>query len=417
MDSKYYNESKFVINLLHELNALTADSNGAHRVAWTPIWDKALSWFCSKMESFGAEISIDAAYNIFAKIPGDSPEALCVGSHLDCVPDGGWLDGALGVVAGIGIAYYFTKEGKRPPKTLYIVNWADEEGARFGRSCMGSSAASGSISPNELKNLKDKNNHTLSDVLSKYNVNVDNLANAHKHFLEKNIQKYIELHIEQAPVLENRGLSAACVTGICGCERLYITFKGQRSHLGCPISMRHDAFLAAAQASLTFRDIAKKYSIDNSFAYCTVGNVKVSPNTINVVPDNCTISLDLRTLNATTLQLMYSEALTACQIAASMNNVEVSFEKIWQIPPTNFDPTLIELCKQALREQIGVATTITSGPLHDAAEIAKMIPSVMMFVQSENGLSHCKEENTDEKALLDGISSFIHLAASIINRW
>lgn len=415
MAISYEYEAKKVINYLLELNKLTADTKGAHRVAWTPTWDKALSWFSEKMTSLGANVSTDAINNIYAEIPGESEEALCIGSHLDSVPDGGWLDGALGVVTGIGIAEYLTRNNKKPAKTLYIVNWADEEGARFGRSCIGSSAASGSLLPQEIVNLKDKNGILFSNILKNYHTKPENLLQAHDDFLQKNIQQYIELHIEQAPVLEKQGISAACVEGICGCERLYITFKGQRSHLGCPIDMRNDAFLAAAQAALAFRKIALDHTTNNNFAYCTVGEVKVEPNVINVVPDNCTISLDLRTLDKNVLQSMYHEAIAACQHAAAENNVTVSFKEIWQIPPTHFDSELIKQCKKALANEIDVAPSIISGPLHDAAEIAKMVPSVMMFIQSENGLSHCKEENTSKEALIKGISSFFRLADFLIN--
>lgn len=402
-----------VIADLRTLAALTADSSGAHRVAWTPVWDQAQDWFIDKMRALGASISIDEAHNVFACIPGRSDEAICIGSHLDCVPDGGWLDGALGVVAGIGAARLY--QDRKPHKTLYIVSWADEEGARFGRSCVGSAAASGTLRPQDVNNLFDANGISFPEALARYSLTAEEMPKAHETFLRKNIQQYLELHIEQAPVLESRGLSAACVTGICGCEREYITFHGQRSHLGCPIDMRHDAFLAAAEAALAFREIAERHTTGDAFAYCTVGQIDVSPNVINVVPDHCVISLDMRTLDNGVLQKMKEEAHAACRAIAEKNGVNVQFETIWQIPPTHFDPALIQRCQAALTAEGCTPATIVSGPLHDAAEMAKCVPSVMMFVRSSQGLSHCKEEDTPEADLLVGISAFLRLAGSLID--
>lgn len=412
MNNNYREEALQVIADLHELRTLTADAEGSHRVAWTPVWDQALEWFSDKMRSFGANVSIDSAHNVYACIPGETSEALCIGSHLDSVPGGGWLDGALGVVAGIGIARHL--QGKTPSKTLYIVSWADEEGARFGRSCVGSAAISGALVPAEVADLKDRTGMTFREALTRYGMTPEGMTQAHEEFVEKHIRQYLELHIEQAPVLESRGLSAAAVTGICGCEREYITFQGQRSHLGCPGSMRHDAFLAAAEAALAFRQIAERHTTDEAYAYCTVGEVIVSPNVINVVPDNCILSLDMRTLDETTLQRMKQEAHDACKAIAAKNGVQVTFETIWQIPPTHFDPSLIQLCQTSLEKEGCPPSVIVSGPLHDAAELAKCVPSAMMFIRSSNGLSHCKEEDTPEHDLSIGIAAFMRLVDALI---
>lgn len=414
MNTNYHNIACNTISDLQKLASLTSDASGAHRVAWTPCWDAALNWFAEEMRACGAIVSIDAAHNVFATLPGESNEALCIGSHLDCVPNGGWLDGALGVVAGMNILKYYAAHKHEPRRTITVVSWADEEGARFGRSCIGSSAVSGALNPDSVTSLKDEAGISFNDALKRYKTTADTFLMAHDQFLSRNIKQYIELHIEQAPILEKNNLSVACVSGICGCERLRITFTGQRSHLGCPIDMRHDAFLAAAQAALEFRKIAKKYTTDKYTAYCTVGQVDVQPNVINVVPDHCTISLDLRTLHKENLSAMLQEAQTICLKAAAENDVQVKWQSIWQIPPTLFDPILIEKCRSAVFSETNKDFTIVSGPLHDAAEIAKLIPSVMMFVRSNKGLSHCKEENTCITDLEIGISAFMRLAESLL---
>lgn len=409
-DLKLQEDAKQVIRDLRELASFTSDEKGAHRVAWTPTWDKAEEWFVDTMKAEGATISVDSAHNIFAKIEGDTDEAVLIGSHLDCVYDGGWLDGALGVVAGMGAIKRHGIHGTKPKKTLYVVSWADEEGARFGRSCIGSSAVSGALDVKEAAALKDNEGVSFTEALEKYNLNINDFPNARKEFMQKGIKNYLELHIEQAPILESQNQSVACVYGICGCERQYITFTGQRAHSGCPISMRHDAFLAAAQASLAFRDIG----LQND-AYCTVGKVSVVPDVVTIFPGTCTISLDQRSIDGDVLKKIYDEAHEACLKAAKDNGVEVKFETVWSIPPTIFDTHLADICKEAVKEQTGEPTSMFSGPLHDAAEMAKFLPSIMMFVKSTKGLSHCKEEDTPDADLECGISAFLRLVDKVLS--
>lgn len=156
--------AKNIVADLRELAALTSDIDGAQRIAWTPKFKKATEWFAKKMQAAGAEVWTDAAGNSWAKFAGESEECIVIGSHLDSVPDGGWLDGALGVVAGMGIGAYGLAD-KKPAKTLYVVGWADEEGVAFGKSCLGSSAVSGIITSKDVLPLThQENGHSFSDV-------------------------------------------------------------------------------------------------------------------------------------------------------------------------------------------------------------------------------------------------------------
>ena len=409
-DTEWKAGAKNVIGYLKELRKLTADADGAHRVAWTPTWDKAQAWFKEKMEAEGAEVSVDSANSVWAKIPGETAEAVLIGSHLDCVPNGGWLDGALGVTGGMGAICRYGIHGKKPKKTIYVVSWADEEGARFGRSCIGSSAVSGALDVEEAAKLKDHDGISFVDALKRYHLDVHDFPKARDEFLAKNIKEYLELHIEQAPVLESQKKSVACVYGITGCERQYITFHGQRTHSGAPIPMRHDAFLAAAEASLAFREIGFKHD-----AYCTVGKVSVAPDVVTISPDTCTISLDQRSIDPDVLATIVKEAKEACLEAAEHNKVTVTFEPVWSIPPTIFDEHLKKLCQAAVEEETGEPTTMFSGPLHDAAEMAKIVPSIMMFAMSSRGLSHCKEEDTPEKDLELAIAAFLRLVDKAVS--
>ncbi len=402
--------AKQVIADLRELASLTSDEKGAQRVAWTPVWQKARTWFADKARQSGAAISIDPAGNTWATIKGKSDDSVIIGSHIDCVPNGGWLDGALGVVVTLEILRRYGINEEKPTKTIHAVNWADEEGARFGVSLTGSSAVSGDLEVDRIINFTDNDGNKMRDVLAQYNVKLENMLQANQEFKKHNVTASLELHIEQGPVLENQGKDVACVYGITGVERHYIKFTGQAAHAGSfPTEMRQDAFLAAAKSALAFREIALKHK-----GVCTVGKVKVHPDVVTIVPDECVISLDQRSIDKDVLAKMYSEAKEATQKFAKQDNVKVEWSKIWTIAPTLFDKELVEACKQAVKEETGEPTTIYSGPLHDSAELAKLVPTVMMFAVSQRGLSHCKEEDTPEPKLETAIRAFMRLVHKVV---
>ena len=329
---------------------------------------------------------------------------------MDSVPNGGWLDGALGAVVTLEVLRRYGK-GIKPPKTIYAVNWADEEGARFGRSLMGSSAACGTLDVAEITNRVDNDGVKLTEALAQYSVSLETILNAHAEFKQKNIKEYLELHIEQGPVLAGAGKQVACVYGVTGCERYYIEFKGQAVHAGSfpNPKTRKDAFLAAAQAALEFRNIAAENK-----GFCTVGKVSVKPDVVTIVPEKCVISLDQRSIDPAVLRKMHEEAQKIIDKVAAEHSVTARWEKIWSMAPTFFDERLTALCKQAVQEETGEPTQIYSGPLHDATEMAKIVPTVMLFAMSENGLSHCAQENTPDEALETSIRAFLRLVDKVI---
>lgn len=401
-----------VIQDLKELALLTSDQDGAQRVAWTALWQTARDWYRQKAEELGAEVSMDSAGNVWTKIEGESAEAIVIGSHLDSVPNGGWLDGALGVLAGLEALRRYVTDNKKPRKTLYVVDWADEEGARYGYSCLGSSAASGSLNMAELLGRVDLHGIAFEEAATEFQVIPERMLQAHQEFLTRNITGYLELHIEQGPVLEKEHKAVACVFGTAGVERHYIDFVGQAAHAGSfPVAMRQDAFLAAAEAALAFRRLALKYK-----AVCTVGQVQVQPDVVTIVPGQCTISLDMRTVDMADLQKMYEEAQAVTEKIASANDVSVGWRKIYSVAPQLFDEQLIQLCEKAVEKEIGEPTKMYSGPLHDAVEMAKLVPTVMMFTMSEGGLSHTKEEHTPEPKLQIGIRAFLRFVHDVMEQ-
>lgn len=408
-------DSARVIADLKELASFSSNEHGAQRVAWSPMFRKTRAWFADKVKrELGLAVEIDAAGNQWVTLPGKSSECILIAGHLDSVPNGGWLDGCLGTLTALEVLRRHKSAGT-PAYTLKLVDWADEEGARFGRSLMGSSAAGGSLKPDDVRHLKDKEGTKLPDALKECGVDLENMLEAHEHLKKIPAKAYLELHIEQGPVLESLNKPTGVVLGTFGVERHMVRFVGQAAHSGStPIPMRKDAFLAAAQFALEVREIAKRHSKPGANVVCTCGIVNVEPCIVTAVPGVCNISIDQRALDAKVLAQMYSEAKDAAAKAAKDNNVTHEWKLLWQIEPRLFDPRLIELGKAAVKEITGDAPVLPSGPLHDAAEMVPYMPTIMLFAYSSNGLSHCKEEDTPIPHLDKTIRAFLLLADKVI---
>lgn len=407
--------AKRVIADLKELARLTSTADGAQRVAWGPVFRKARDWFQQKVKKeLGLTVERDAAGNQWVTLPGQSKQCVLIAGHLDSVNNGGWLDGCLGTITALEVLRRHHAAGL-PPVTLKLVDWADEEGSRFGRSLLGSSAAGGSLNIADVKNLKDRAGIRLPDALKENGVDLNRMLDAHKHLKKIPAKAYLELHIEQGPVLESMNKPTGVVLGTFGVERHMVKFIGQAAHSGStPIPMRKDAFLAAAQFALAVREIAKRHSKPGANVVCTCGVVNVEPCIVTAIPGVCNISIDQRALDAKVLARMHKEARAAAAKAAKDNNVKHEWSLLWQIEPRLFDKKLIELSKQAVREITGDAPVLPSGPLHDAAEMVPHMPTVMMFAYSSRGLSHCKEEDTPIPHLDKTIRAFLLMADKVI---
>ena len=405
-------DPKRTVAELKELRALTGDENGAQRLAFTETWARARAWYTAKLTELPVSVKQDAAGNLWATLRGSSERELWIGGHLDSVPNGGWLDGCLNVLAGLEILRRINAQyAGKPPVTVRLVDWCDEEGARFGRSLFGSSAISGFFDPADLKARTDKDGVRLEDAAIAHGIDIDRALEAGSE--KKNAAAYIELHIEQGPVLEKLGLPLGVVLGTKGVERHAITFFGQEAHSGStPMTQRRDALGAAAKLALEIREIAKKHPD----AVCTVGSVKTFPGIVTAVVGRCEMTLDQRDLDSGILAQMNREAREASERFALEENVTVEWKKIWDIEPIAFHPKLIELCSSAILETTSTSQRLPSGPLHDAAEISRAgIPTVMMFVQSLRGISHNKIEDTLEEHLELSVRAFDKLASKVID--
>jgi len=393
---------------LKELRALTSNHDGAQRVAWTDTWLQAREWFASKLAGLPVEHHYDSAGNNWVTLPGASEKSLLLGGHLDSVPNGGWLDGSLNALAALEVLRRFADEfhGK-PPVTIRVVDWADEEGARFGRSLLGSSAFAGTHSIAADRVRTDRDGIKLEDALRRCGVEIDRFPEAATE--RKNAAAYLELHIEQGPVLERLNLPLAAVLGTKGVERHALTFHGQEAHSGStPMQDRRDALAAAAKLALEIRTIARKHPD----AVCTMGSVKTFPGIVTAVVGRCEATLDQRDLDPQVLEQMFREAQEASRRFAEEEKCTVEWSRIWNIEPIAFHPHLLDLCEQSIREVSGNSHRMPSGPLHDAAEVSRAgIPTVMLFVQSLRGISHNKIEDTREDHLALSVQALDRLAS------
>jgi hydantoinase/carbamoylase family amidase len=393
---------------LEELRGLTGDANGAQRVAWTETWERAREWLRGKLDGTGAEEEIDAAGNQWFTLAGASDRVLVIGGHLDSVPNGGWLDGSLNVVAGAEVLRRIAADGQ-PPVTVRLVSWADEEGARFGRSLFGSSAAAGSMrDQEELRALVDRDGIALPVALREHGVDLDGALDARSQL--HGAAAYLELHIEQGPVLESLDLPLGVVLGTFGVERSRVTWRGQAAHAGStPMDKRRDALAGAAKLALSIRDIAREVG---GGAVCTSGGVVTKPGIVTSVVETAEQLLDQRHLDAHSLARMLQLAKDDAARFAAEENIEVEWERIWSIEPILFDETLIGFAEEAIREVSGTSHRLPSGPLHDAAEVSRAgVPAVMIFVQSLRGLSHTKLEDTKREHLTLAVEALDRLAS------
>lgn len=398
-----------VIADLKELQALTGDAGGAQRVAWTEPWARGRAWLRGKLAELPVEVATDPAGNLWATLRGAGERALLIGGHSDSVPNGGWLDGCLNLLAGLEVLRRIAAEGE-PPVTVRLVDWADEEG-RFGRSLVGSSAFSGTLRPSDLAHLRDRDGLPMAEALAAHGVSVERMPEARA--LQAGAAAYIELHIEQGPVLEDLGLPLGVVLGTCGVERHAITWRGQAAHAGStPMDRRRDALAGAARLALALREIAREVG---DGAVCTSGGVVCRPGIATAVVETAEQLLDQRHLDRAKLARLHDLARAAAARFAADERLDVAWRPLFQIDPVPFHPALIDLAEAAVIETCGACHRLPSGPLHDATEVARAgIPTAMLFVQSLGGISHTRIEDTREEHIALAVRALDRLADKAI---
>lgn len=397
-----------MLDTLRALRNATSDAEGAQRVAWTDTWRTARSLLLEALAELPVEVTTDAAANIWARLPGAREETVVIGSHLDSVPGGGWLDGAYGVMCALEVLRTLAA-GPQLPCSLTLVDWADEEGARFGRSLFGSAAVAGNLETDTVGDLVDRDGKRLADVVAGWGVALDDLGGAQAQLAP--VAAYLEAHIEQGPVLEDANVPVAAVTGTAGVERHRFSFTGETAHSGTtPMRLRHDAFVAVARTAAAVQDTATRHG-----GVGTVGVVEVDPGIPTAVPGAASMVVDLRHLDAAELESMLGEVRDAARAAADGEGCALASEPLFCIDPRLFDERLVDVVRHACAARTGAeAMSIPSGALHDATEMATAVPTAMVFTSSSNGLSHTGKEDTPPAHLELGLDVFFEVVRTTV---
>jgi hydantoinase/carbamoylase family amidase len=358
---------------------------GVTRLAWSPELFAAYGWVGEQLRELGLEVEIDAAGNLIGRWETGTGTPVAVGSHLDTVPSGGRFDGALGVIAALHAVRLLQEEGFEPERPLWVIAFMDEEGTRFNSALFGSRAFTGE-DVSDLGDRVDADGVTLRDAMAGAGFELDRVDTAAR---VGDIGAYLELHIEQGPVLEAEDIEIGVVTSIVGLRGYRVRLRGQANHAGTtPMYLRCDAFAGAARIALALRDEAR----GREGVTANVGKISVEPGGANVVPGVADFTIDVRAAKAAGLaELERVVQETVTRIAAE-ENLEFDLQPTFSLEPLELDPELVDAVERAARTKGASAKRLPSGAGHDAMLVGRHVPAAMIFVPSRGGISHSRDE-------------------------
>lgn len=394
---------------IHALSQFTATpGKGTTRLSYSREDLQARQYIKEKMKEYGLQVKEDGLGNIFGKMEGklkDAPSVL-IGSHFDSVPNGGAFDGQAGVVVGLEVADLFAKNKVQPNYPLEIIAMIEEEGARFGGGLMGSRGIVGLLSEEAFKNLRDKDG--ISTVEAMAEIGLD--SSLPKQRDPKTIKAFLEMHIEQGPILEEKGLSIGMVEAIVGLTELEVTIEGQAGHAGTtPMDHRSDALVAAAKLIAQFPEIARG---EGEGTVITTGRLNVFPNGANVIPDKVVFTVDIR--SGKEEHIISAVGKVKELIASSKGNgIRISVEQPLYVQPKTMNPGIVSLLKEKCRQLGHAYCSINSGAGHDAMVFSDYTDVGMLFIPSKAGLSHCPEEWSDSKDIAIAVQIFYEVAKQL----
>jgi beta-ureidopropionase / N-carbamoyl-L-amino-acid hydrolase len=364
-------------------------AGGVRRLALGAVDRDGRDRFSALCEQAGLVVRVDAMGNMFARRAGEDPAALpvLVGSHLDSQPSGGKFDGALGVLAALEIVRTLDEFGLRTQAPIEIVNWTDEEGSRFGQALMGSAVWTGSLDQGSAEALTDADGTTVGAALDAVGYRGPEPAHAFP------ADSYFELHIEQGPILEREGKQVGVVTGAQAQVWYDLVATGQDSHAGTtPPGTRRDALVCAARVvDLVDRLMRARGDAGRG----TVGELHVSPNSRNVVPGEVRFSAEFRHPGEAEIARLAEEFTAEAARIADACQVRLNVRELFRLPAQRFDPACVELVRQAAGRLGYSARDIVSGAGHDAVNLARIVPSAMVFTPCRDGLSHNEAESIE----------------------
>ena len=369
--------------MIAELGAISAEPDRLVRLFLTPEHRRAADLVAGWMRAAGMAVSEDALGTVRGRF-GDRPRRLLIGSHLDSVIDAGKYDGPLGVIAGILAVEHFARAQRPLAFGIDVLAFGDEEGSRFPAT-MASSMACAGVFEHETLPLADQNGITLADALKAYGKNLSDIAAA--AYRPQDAAAYVEVHIEQGPLLEAKGQPLGVVTGIVGQSRLKVTVAGEAGHAGTvPMNLRHDALAGAAEMTLAVERIAREHPDDGMVG--TVGRIDAVPGAVNIIPGHVAFTVDLRALtDALRLQAVARLRAEAEQIAAA-RGLKVAFELFHEVPTAAMAQALQDALAASIADLGHQPIRLPSGAGHDAQIMARLCPAAMLFVRCRGGISH-----------------------------
>lgn len=362
---------------------------GVTRVAWSPELFDAYEWAGERMRALRLEVEIDPAGNLIGRWQAgpERSSAVLVGSHLDTVPSGGRFDGVLGVVAAIHAVALLKKEGFKPARPLWIAAFMDEEGTRFNAALFGSRAFTGEDLTG-LGQRVDTAGLSLRETMAGAGFDLDQVGAAHRI---DEVGAYLELHIEQGPVLEAEGIEIGVVTSIVGLRGYRVRLTGEANHAGTtPMSLRRDALVGAARIALELRDVARA----REAVTANVGKLTVEPGGANVVPGVADFTIDVRSPTAAEMKELEHVVEATVASIAEEEELVAELEQTFALEPLELDPELVDVVERAARAEGASAMRMPSGAGHDAMLVGRRAPAAMIFVPSRGGVSHSPEEHS-----------------------
>lgn len=370
---------------------------GIRRLTLTDEDRRVRDWFKTACEEVGCVVTVDALGNMFARRPGrdNTLPPICIGSHLDTQPTGGKFDGVLGVLAGLEVLRTLKDAGYETTAPIEVVNWTNEEGARFAPAMLASGVFAGVFDEAYALSRLDPEGVALGDALDDIGYRGKVPVGNHP------MSAMFELHIEQGPILEAEEAAIGVVSGVQGMRWYELTITGRESHAGpTPMASRRDALLAAAKVVQLVRAIGVAHAPD---ARSTVGRMEVRPNSPNVVPGEVFLTIDLRHPDDAVLDAMERELENGLRSDdADLQGIDLALKPIWNSPPVVFDQGLRAHIRAAA-DRLGLkARDMVSGAGHDAAYIARVAPTAMLFVPCRDGISHNEEEYTSQEQCTAG---------------
>ncbi|KYD25864.1 hydantoinase/carbamoylase family amidase [Geobacillus sp. FSL W8-0032] len=379
-------------------------SGGVTRLSFTAEERRAKDLVVSYMREAGLAVHEDAAGNVIGRKEGTNREAsvVLIGSHLDSVYNGGRFDGPLGVLAGIEVVQSMNEQGVKTHYPIEVVAFTDEEGARFRFGMIGSRAMAGTL-PLEALDYRDANGISVAEAMRRAGGDPNRLHEAARK--RGTVKAYVELHIEQGRVLEEAGLPVGIVTGIAGLIWVKFTIEGKAEHAGAtPMSLRRDPLVAAAHIMAVIEEEARR----TGTTVGTVGQLHVFPGGINIIPERVEFVLDLRDLNAEVRDRVWNMIATQAEKIAASRNVRLMMERLQDMPPVLCSEVVKQAAERACKQLGYPPFWLPSGAAHDGVQLAPLCPIGMIFVRSQDGVSHNPAEWSTKEDCAAGAAVLYH---------